>query len=82
MIYQGNDGTIANLNHFKTIASMLADPFYIEKVILKLLEHDYCEIGDRQYNCFSCCLTLEFISFPKSMLLYPILFSALQTAAV
>lgn len=51
----------------------MTDLFYTEMVVRKVLEHDYCEAGDRLYNYLSfCCSTLQSISFPKSMWLYPV----------
>ena len=29
---------------------MMTDPFYIEMVVRKVLEHDYCEAGDTDYT--------------------------------
>ena len=58
---------------------MMADYFCIKTVVLEVLEYKYCEIGDRQYNLFTCQLTFGPL---KSMRLWSILFLVLQTAAM
>ena len=53
-IHQGAYGITTNSTRFKAITSMMADPFCIHTVVLKVFEHNYCEIIDRPYNYFSC----------------------------
>ena len=50
LIVQKSDSITANLICSKAIISMMADLFCVETIVLKVLEHKYCEIIDRLYN--------------------------------